>query len=107
MLGNVGEQGTIVYTRPFDTDRPTHVEAIRALTAEMNAGKVDSLLILGGNPVYNAPADLNFGDALKRGRDERPPERVPRRDLAALDVAFALRPFSRILGRRPLVGRDL
>ncbi len=66
LLGNVGEQGTIVYTRPFDTDRPTHVEAIRALTAEMNAGKVDSLLILGGNPVYNAPADLNFGETLKR-----------------------------------------
>ena len=30
----------------------------------MNAGKVDVLLILGGNPVYDAPADFDFGPAL-------------------------------------------
>src|SRR5262249_49623174 len=29
------------------------------------AGKVDLLVILGGNPAYDGPADLNFGDALK------------------------------------------
>ena len=32
----------------------------------MNADKVDLLVILGGNPVYNAPGDLNFVDALKK-----------------------------------------
>ena len=32
----------------------------------MNAGKVELLVILGGNPVYNAPGDLNFVDALKK-----------------------------------------
>jgi molybdopterin-containing oxidoreductase family iron-sulfur binding subunit len=31
----------------------------------MNAGKVDLLIVLGGNPVYDAPADLSFADALK------------------------------------------
>jgi molybdopterin-containing oxidoreductase family iron-sulfur binding subunit len=31
----------------------------------MRAGKVDVLLILGGNPAYDAPADLEFADALK------------------------------------------
>ena len=30
----------------------------------MNAGTVDLLVILGGNPVYTAPADLKFADAL-------------------------------------------
>jgi molybdopterin-containing oxidoreductase family iron-sulfur binding subunit len=30
----------------------------------MQAGKVDTLLILGANPVYDAPADLNFSAAL-------------------------------------------
>src|SRR5207247_7260601 len=35
------------------------------LVADMRAGKVDMLVILGGNPVYDAPADLGFGDALK------------------------------------------
>ena len=29
------------------------------------AGKVDLLIILGGNPAYDAPADLGFADALK------------------------------------------
>ena len=32
----------------------------------MNAGTVDLLLILGGNPVYTAPADLEFADALQK-----------------------------------------
>ena len=34
----------------------------------MNAGRVDVLVILGGNPVFTAPADLNFGEALEQGR---------------------------------------
>ncbi len=34
----------------------------------MNAGKVDLLVILGGNPAYDAPADLNFADALTSGK---------------------------------------
>ena len=66
MLGNVEEHGAVVYTRPYDSDRPSHVEAIRTLVEEIKAGQVDTLLILGGNPVYNAPADLAFAEAIKR-----------------------------------------
>lgn len=66
MLGNVGEEGTITYTRLPDPDRPSYVEAIKALAGEMRDGKVDTLLLLGGNPVYNAPADLAFAEALER-----------------------------------------
>jgi len=32
----------------------------------MNAGKVDLLLIMGSNPVYDAPADLGFADAMNK-----------------------------------------
>ena len=32
----------------------------------MTSGAVETLLILGGNPVYDAPADLNFLVALKK-----------------------------------------
>ncbi len=32
----------------------------------MRAGKVDVLFILGGNPVYTAPADLDFASAMDR-----------------------------------------
>jgi Fe-S-cluster-containing dehydrogenase component len=34
----------------------------------MRGGKVDLLIILGGNPVYDAPADLDFADALKSSK---------------------------------------
>lgn len=36
------------------------------LVAAMNAGRVHTLFILGGNPSYNAPADLRFDEALRR-----------------------------------------
>ena len=64
ILGNAGK--TIRYTRDPDPDRPSHVEAITALTKAMHAGEVETLLILGGNPVYDAPADLDFVAGLSK-----------------------------------------
>jgi len=46
-------------------DRPTHLDAIKSLSDKLKAGAVDALLILGGNPVYDAPADLNFAELMK------------------------------------------
>jgi len=63
-LGNVGQ--TVVYTQTVDAEPVDHVDSLKTLVADMNAGKVDLLLILGGNPVYNAPADLNFSQALDK-----------------------------------------
>jgi len=34
----------------------------------MRGGKVDLLVILGGNPAYDAPADLNFADAMTNSK---------------------------------------
>ena len=39
---------------------------LRALVADLNAGKVDWLVILNSNPIYNAPADLDFLDAFNK-----------------------------------------
>lgn len=61
-LGAVGS--TVVYTDAPDPERPDHRSAIAELTAAMSAGSVRTLVILGGNPVYDAPADLRFGEAL-------------------------------------------
>ncbi len=36
------------------------------LVADLNAGKFETLVILGGNPVYNAPVDLKFGVAMMK-----------------------------------------
>ena len=62
-LGNVGK--TVFYTDPVDANPINQTESLRDLVADMRAGKVDLLVVMGGNPVYDAPADLGFGDALK------------------------------------------
>jgi len=70
-LGNVGK--TVYYTEPVESfpedgngNAITAIDSLRELTADMNARRVDTLLIFGQNPVYTAPADLNFGEALFR-----------------------------------------
>lgn len=40
--------------------------SLAALVERMNAGQVNTLVILGGNPVYDAPADLEFAKALTK-----------------------------------------
>jgi MoCo/4Fe-4S cofactor protein with predicted Tat translocation signal len=61
-LGNIGK--TVVYTDTAEAEPVNQLDSIRDLVADMNARKVDLLVILGGNPVYTAPVDLRFADAL-------------------------------------------
>jgi molybdopterin-containing oxidoreductase family iron-sulfur binding subunit len=61
-LGNVGT--TVTYVEPVDASPALQFESIKALTDEMRGGQVKFLLVLGGNPIYNAPADLDFAGAL-------------------------------------------
>ena len=63
LLGNIGK--TVIYTDPVDANPVNQTESIKDLVADMRAGKVDMLFIMGGNPAYDAPADLGFADALK------------------------------------------
>ncbi len=63
-LGNVGT--VLRHYDAVDAEEPAHTESLRALTDGMRGGQVNTLLILGGNPVYDAPADLQFADALER-----------------------------------------
>jgi molybdopterin-containing oxidoreductase family iron-sulfur binding subunit len=63
-LGNDGK--TVVYTQTAEAEPIDQLESLRELVGDMNAGKVDLLVILGGNPVYTAPADLDFARALDR-----------------------------------------
>jgi molybdopterin-containing oxidoreductase family iron-sulfur binding subunit len=63
-LGNVGT--VVTYTADPQPDRPSHVAALKGLCSAMNEGKVQMLVILGGNPVYDAPADLRFADAFQK-----------------------------------------
>jgi len=63
-LGNVGS--TVTYTRPIESQPENQLESLKQLVADMRGGAVRMLLILGGNPVYNAPADLSFHEELAR-----------------------------------------
>ncbi|MGD8453877.1 MAG: TAT-variant-translocated molybdopterin oxidoreductase [Phycisphaerae bacterium] len=63
-LGNVGQ--TVTFTVAPEPQRPPYHEAIATLAAEMKQGAVDTIVILGGNPAYDAPADVDFAAALKR-----------------------------------------
>ncbi len=65
-LGNIGK--TVIHTEPIEVEPVDQVEALRELCRDMNSGNVDLLLILGGNPVYNAPVDFNFTAGLARVR---------------------------------------
>jgi molybdopterin-containing oxidoreductase family iron-sulfur binding subunit len=62
-LGNAGV--TVSYTEPVEADPVNHLESLRDLCAEMTDGKVHTLLIIGGNPVYDAPHDFDFASKLK------------------------------------------
>jgi molybdopterin-containing oxidoreductase family iron-sulfur binding subunit len=63
-LGNVGR--TVIYTDPVEAAPADHLQSLRDLVNDMNSGGVDLLVIVGGNPVYTAPADLKFADAMAR-----------------------------------------
>ena len=62
VLGNVGQ--TIHYTEPIEVDCVGQLESLTELIGDMNSGQVDALIVLGGNPVYDAPVDLDFAAAL-------------------------------------------
>ena len=70
-LGNDGP--TVVYTDPVDANPVNQTDSLKDLVQDMRAGKVDLLVILGGNPAYDALADLGFADALK---NTKVPQRI-------------------------------
>src|SRR5207248_10234031 len=64
-LGAVGSTMTLL-DDPTGQRTSTHFADISKLAGEMAGGQVNTLLMLGGNPVYDAPADLHFRDALAK-----------------------------------------
>ena len=61
-LGNVG--ATVTYTQTAEARPANQMATLQELVGEMNAGTVSFLLVIGANPVYSAPADLNFAEAM-------------------------------------------
>jgi MoCo/4Fe-4S cofactor protein with predicted Tat translocation signal len=66
-LGAFGQ--TVRAIEPVAVAPPvSEAQSLAALTQDMVAGKVDTLIMLGTNPVYTAPADLDFSRALAEAK---------------------------------------
>ncbi len=63
-LGNLGK--TLYVTAPIEVSPTNEWNSIGQLAADIRAGSVTTLLILGSNPVYDAPADLGFKEILPK-----------------------------------------
>ncbi len=63
-LGNVG--ATVVRTEPLEPAPVDQMADLRALVDAMRAGEVEVLVVLGANPLYETPGDLDFAGAFER-----------------------------------------
>jgi len=63
-LGNQGQ--TVRFSEAVEARPDNETQSLRELVTDMQAGEVDLLLILGSNPVYEAPIDLDFADAMSQ-----------------------------------------
>lgn len=70
-LGSVGT--TVEYLAPAEARPEDQTASLTSLINDIKAGAVTTLLILGGNPVFNTPADLNLGDQLDPAKNKRRP----------------------------------
>ena len=66
-LGNVGK--TVFYTDPLEVNSVDQRQSLQDLVNDLDAGRVELLVILGGNPVYNTPVDLKLDfERLKKAK---------------------------------------
>jgi molybdopterin-containing oxidoreductase family iron-sulfur binding subunit len=66
LLGNTGR--TVHYLREPATDEVSALDSISELARELAQDKVDTLFVLGNNPVYSAPGDLDLANLLGRAK---------------------------------------
>ena len=65
-LGNLGK--TVLFTDPVEAAPADQLAGLKELCGDLDSGAVDVLMIVGGNPVFNAPADLDFSTKLSKAR---------------------------------------
>ncbi|HEY2842006.1 MAG TPA: TAT-variant-translocated molybdopterin oxidoreductase, partial [Bryobacteraceae bacterium] len=59
-LGNVGK--TVFYTDPVEVNAGDQLASLQDLVKDLDAGAVDLLLVLGGNPAFNSPVEIGMRD---------------------------------------------
>ena len=65
-LGNVGH--TVFYTDPIEINPADQLASLQDLVKDLDAGAVDFLLVLGGNPVFNSPVEIGMRDRIRKAR---------------------------------------
>jgi molybdopterin-containing oxidoreductase family iron-sulfur binding subunit len=65
-LGNLGKMALL--TGPANSLPSDQLADLKSLVSDLNAGKVDWLVILNANPIYSAPADLEFAAAFNKAK---------------------------------------
>jgi len=61
-LGAVGN--TLTYFDSEEVEATSRISDLRNLVSDINSGSIDLLVMLGCNPVYDAPSDLGFKSAM-------------------------------------------
>jgi MoCo/4Fe-4S cofactor protein with predicted Tat translocation signal len=61
-LGAFGK--TVTFTASPEVSRPDQAASLAELATDMAKRRVDLLVVVGGNPVYDAPADIAFAEAM-------------------------------------------
>ena len=65
-LGNLNK--TVTFTDPVEANPQDQLAALKELCNDLDSGTIDVLMIVGGNPVFTAPADLDFASKLQKAR---------------------------------------
>ncbi len=65
-LGSFGK--TVNHIEPVDATTSETVGDLRSLIADLKAGQVETIIIVNSNPVYDAPADLKFAEAIAKAK---------------------------------------
>ncbi|MDH3253617.1 MAG: TAT-variant-translocated molybdopterin oxidoreductase [Acidobacteriota bacterium] len=63
-LGNNGR--TVLHSDPIEARPVDQLQDLQTLVRDMSAGEVDALVVLAVNPVFDAPADLDFAAAMMK-----------------------------------------
>ena len=66
VLRNLGT--TVTYAATAEAQPVNQLESLRQLKGELETGQVEFLLVLGGNPVFTAPADFDFARCLAKAK---------------------------------------
>src|SRR5262249_21141373 len=65
-LGNAGK--TVFHSDPVEANPVDQFASLQDLVKDLDAGVVEILLILGGNPAFTAPVELGMRERLQKAR---------------------------------------